>query len=687
MTNPTVSDYLKYANLQMAAEAFLKDELTGEERYSGGNLITALTAGNKRSLKFTRLQAEAFAAQWTVVDQKANSSTGFSGTLFRSNKDNEALGIRKDELVLSFRSTEFIDDHARDNKATNDLEIDGTGFALGQIADMEAWYAQLTADPTKLSGKTYSVTGYSLGGHLATVFNQLRQAELQAGPPPATLDQVITFNGAGVGEIRNGTVTALVNRFVQLRRQAAGADGLAGLFQTATGKQAYHALRAALAVNLGVPTAAMRDAVANVFGALNEGDTLLQADRNLLLGANGALTRALKVAAVAAEIPGLKPGVEKTDQPTRVDDAIIDAERVDYQLAVITAQTEFDTRSRLTVGDLLSVFTSGGIAKGYGEPRLGNQIDAVGWEFSADRPIALVANSLWHYGQDVKLFIEDQPNVRNGVVAAVASASVAAGDFRPLVEGFATRDFGDDHSLVLIIDSLNVQNTLLQLLPEAQRSEAAATLSTILKNASWRKGVDGSNGGANAQGQAEGDVLENVVNALADLFLGPQAKADRLNGSSDGNTWAKADSSYTGADGQTYTGRDKLYATLKAITDSEIYKHMLPGTLTLAAAGVGLKDTARDDFGAYAALYSLSPFAFSTGTAAQAAVFDGSGLYAVWKAAAANKRQAATGLSGDLLDGGRECHWQAGMSRESRRWRHGDSTATAINNKAWRKAA
>ena len=289
MTNPTVSDYLKYANLQMAAEAFLKDELTGEERYSGGNLITALTAGNKRSLKFTRLQAEAFAAQWTVVDQKANSSTGFSGTLFRSNKDNEALGIRKDELVLSFRSTEFIDDHARDNKATNDLEIDGTGFALGQIADMEAWYARLAAPNGALAGKTYSVTGYSLGGHLATVFNQLRQAELQAGPPPARRDQVITFNGAGVGEIRNGTVTALVNRFVQLRDMAAGADGLAGLFQTATGKQAYHALRAALAVNLGVPTAAMKDAVANVFGALNEGDTLLQADRNVLLGANGAL--------------------------------------------------------------------------------------------------------------------------------------------------------------------------------------------------------------------------------------------------------------------------------------------------------------------------------------------------------------------------------------------------------------
>ena len=99
MPNPTVSDYLKYANLQMAAEAFLKDELTGEERYSGGNLITALKAGNNRSLLFTETQATAFAAQWEVLDQKANTPTGFSGTLFRNRAS-------PNELVLSFRSNQ-----------------------------------------------------------------------------------------------------------------------------------------------------------------------------------------------------------------------------------------------------------------------------------------------------------------------------------------------------------------------------------------------------------------------------------------------------------------------------------------------------------------------------------------------------------------------------------------------------
>ena len=33
------------------------------------------------------------------------------------------------------------------------------------------------------------------------------------------------------------------------------------------------------------------------------------------------------------------------------------------------------------------------------------------------------------------------------------------GDFRPLVDGVATRDFGDDHGLVPIADSLSADNT------------------------------------------------------------------------------------------------------------------------------------------------------------------------------------------------------------------------------------
>ena len=172
MATLTTSDLLKYADLQMAAEAFLVDD---ETRRVKQDLVKALTDGNFRSSKFTLTQAKRFLEHWTVEDQKPNTPTGFSGTLFLCIKDDPSTGAKKGERVMSFRSTEFIDDAARDNQATNSMEIRQAGFAFGQIRDMEAWYAELKNEGGPLAaGQTFDVTGYSLGGHLATAFNMLR---------------------------------------------------------------------------------------------------------------------------------------------------------------------------------------------------------------------------------------------------------------------------------------------------------------------------------------------------------------------------------------------------------------------------------------------------------------------------------------------------------------------------------
>src|SRR4051812_12414136 len=112
MATNDVSTYFKYANLQMAAEALLD--------VSGRTFKEQLIAGNNRSSKFTNDLADKFIADgWIVVDHKANTTTGFSGTLFK----NTSTG----ELVISFRSTEFADDNVRDSKATNELEIQSFG--------------------------------------------------------------------------------------------------------------------------------------------------------------------------------------------------------------------------------------------------------------------------------------------------------------------------------------------------------------------------------------------------------------------------------------------------------------------------------------------------------------------------------------------------------------------------------
>ena len=238
MPAPTISEYLKFANLQMAAEALYRFKATNgpvtpATPFSGEIPIDVLTDGNLHASRFTVIQANVFAAQWEVVEHISNTSTGFSGTLFR-NKANP------NELVLSFRSTEFIDDSARDNKATNELEIAKYGWAFGQISDMEVWYADLRQRGLIPDGAHYSVTGYSLGGHLATAFNLLRQED----GTRSLVDRVVTFNGAGVGEIAQGTLGSVLANFNNLRshpEQIEAAIDDAGLRDT------YRAIRDNLA--------------------------------------------------------------------------------------------------------------------------------------------------------------------------------------------------------------------------------------------------------------------------------------------------------------------------------------------------------------------------------------------------------------------------------------------------------
>jgi hypothetical protein len=154
-----VATYLKYANLQMAAESLF----ALPSGAAPGTLRTtmdaaSLTLGNTRTSKFTTTQAIEFDKDWDVVEHKSNTATGFSGTLFKyTGATDSARGLTNGELVMSFRSTEFIDDAVRDNQATNTLEVKEFGWAFGQIADMESWYASLKADSTKLGNNNFSL--------------------------------------------------------------------------------------------------------------------------------------------------------------------------------------------------------------------------------------------------------------------------------------------------------------------------------------------------------------------------------------------------------------------------------------------------------------------------------------------------------------------------------------------------
>ncbi|HNF92980.1 MAG TPA: hypothetical protein PKZ67_12360, partial [Accumulibacter sp.] len=255
--------------------------------------------------------------------------------------------------------------------------------------------------------------------------------------------------------------------------------------------------------------------------------------------------------------------------------------------------------------------------KAYGG-HLDNQFDVVGTETTGTFVYSAVAHSQWHYGEDVPLFIEDQPLQRGSVVEAAAKASLDYGDVKLLVDHYSQNNFADTHSLVLIADSLAVQNTLQSLAPTATLTD----LTALFKAASNLTKSESSG----SQGKAEGDVLENVVNALADTLLGPHGNTDRLNGSPEGNTWW-----ITGSTGS-YSGREALYAKLATLAQSDPYKS-LTGTLTLLPSSAIAAEEAKTDFAKFAALYTLSPFVLGNGSALENAVKAAWGdTYTQWKA-------------------------------------------------------
>ena len=408
MPTPTTAELLKYADLQMAAEAFLSND-SGIVK-TGVALTNALTDGNFHASKFTDAQATAFLDPnegWTVLNQKANTATGFSGTLFRSNKTGE--------LVISMRSTEFVDDAARDSKATNELEVKKLGWAFGQIDDMEKWYAELNASPSMLQGQSFAVTGYSLGGHVATAFNLLRSEQGQA----SRITSTYTFNGAGVGEVIGASAAGL--SYVMQQFQSMRQNGNADFFTHAVSQSAYQHLRPLFAASAttalnAADVAAAITYVQSRYGALNSQQTpeyntaigIQNAELQLL---EDALVRIRDITSENARVALLRDSSGSSPVVPTNSAFNVAGLGLDYQLAVLRSSK--DTRGFNT-----SVLAAAWQALPGGRnvlPGLNNFYDVVGSNFKGD-DYSAVSNSQHHYGTATPVYIEDQPLKRGDAV-------------------------------------------------------------------------------------------------------------------------------------------------------------------------------------------------------------------------------------------------------------------------------
>jgi hypothetical protein len=624
MTND-IATYLKYANLQMAAEA-LFDRQPAEPGtiYFGKIEPEVLTLGNNRASKFTTTQATEFASLWEVVEHISNTPTGFSGTLFKAKSGGgseiDALrtkyGITAGELTLSFRSTEFADDAARDNQATNNLEIKATGWAFGQIADMQAWYQRLretySTDFARAGGK-FAVTGYSLGGHLAAAFDLLRTEDNTFN---ARVSSTYTFNGAGVGKLNPGaTLTGVMAQFTNRRAFLSNTD----LFVTQQGRALYQSIAGIFHENALVNTVEVRSAITRINTLAAVGNALNALE--VVDDANRLFEAMNRVSLLLEEAERINTGIASgsaSGPALPVITSAIAAAALDYQLAVLQASQQTQSYGSIDA-----------VAKAIDDTLRSTEGRSNVFDIYGDASPSMVSNSQKHLGISTPIWIEDQPLLRGNYISAVTQASTLvltdlANGIKLLAPGFSSNDFGDTHSLVLLVDSLMVQNALCQLDSTLGETANRVKLKALLNAASNTSALSSASvlSGVN-QGKADGDTLEALVNALG-TYLGinpgtsnpdtsnPATSWTQLKGNPNGGTWAVTDPAATSE----YTGRTALHNNLKMIADDADYKALL-GKVTVEAVSAlaapevlakKLATLAKTDFGVIAALEALSPF-------------------------------------------------------------------------------
>ena len=152
-------------------------------------------------------QADDFLDNYEIVHHLPNRSSGFSATLMRNRQTGE--------YTLSFRSTEFRDeinggDGSRDGIGGADSQIANRGFALGQLMQMEDYYNFLINDSNLINAQTrLNITGYSLGGQLATAFTAMH---------PRIVNETHIFNGVGLGDYDStaGSLQQMINDYRSL---------------------------------------------------------------------------------------------------------------------------------------------------------------------------------------------------------------------------------------------------------------------------------------------------------------------------------------------------------------------------------------------------------------------------------------------------------------------------------------
>tara|TARA_R110002050_G_scaffold259795_2_gene399288 strand:+ start:769 stop:1422 length:654 start_codon:yes stop_codon:yes gene_type:complete len=214
-------------NINEVFESALLAQAAYADNLNAGMSASALAAALSENDNMTETQAEYFASRYKVIIQQPTTESGFSATVFQRIGDGSFhMAMRGTDSIVP----DFISANAQNLRY---------GMALEQVADMLNFYLEITGAgeipqyefklvlhtdlaagqksfdplnsayrivfvnkaPINVSGivgvdtsSQISISGHSLGGHLASAFSLLL---------PQAVDHTTTFNNAEIARIRN----------------------------------------------------------------------------------------------------------------------------------------------------------------------------------------------------------------------------------------------------------------------------------------------------------------------------------------------------------------------------------------------------------------------------------------------------------------------------------------------------
>jgi hypothetical protein len=529
-TELNISDALDFSIKQIFAESYWESYIERRDSFTpplteqqSDQLKTlfkqALTKGNSSEdpykiqgtevvykggyAKLTDTLAEEAYNKYEVIDYCPNQSAGFSAILLKT-KTGEHAG----EYTLALRSTEFKEDNARDTSA--DLEIRSNGFAFGQISEMEKYYQHLLAinaiplDSTSVTGhKKIDISGYSLGGHLAYSFYVLH---------PDAVNMAYTENAAGIGTLGYGgnytkditnyhtqltnanlRFTNLKDNFIQELFGISISSQLNVLnYKDIIDSLIYEGLeyRTVKSYGLTGDDKTLAEAIALKITQLSQATTSNDEIAGLLLSFKDAITQDIYHKAYPSS------GIEnKTIYQNNV-----------YQLVLKLVKTEYNSSSLGDFYNIIQKFTGnegGMVVNAIFDPDKFVSLSGKGTpSIFGPQDQNIVSKSNIH-AEVNDVFIEDQ----NELVGWIKNFS----------QNY-TGDFGNTHSITLLIDSLRATQTLINLTPSINKIIANDILnSSSNQHASFHSGfIDQSNA-------VESNSISNLINSLYRLLIIPKS--------------------------------------------------------------------------------------------------------------------------------------------------------------------